>query len=28
MIDGIVIKMEDASISFMDMLVEYNKKNA
>jgi len=28
MIDGIVIKMEDASISFMDMLVEYNKKNS
>ncbi len=28
MIDGIVIKMEDASISFMDLLVEYNKKNA
>ena len=28
MIDGIVIKMEDASISFMDMLVEFNKKNA
>ena len=28
MIDGIVIKMEDASISFMDMLVDYNKKNA
>jgi biopolymer transport protein ExbB len=26
MIDGIVIKMEDASISFMDMLVDYNKK--
>ncbi|MDA0740808.1 MAG: MotA/TolQ/ExbB proton channel family protein [Bacteroidetes bacterium] len=28
MIDGIVIKMEDASISFMDLLVEHNKKNA
>jgi biopolymer transport protein ExbB len=28
MIDGIVIKMEDASISFMDTLVEYNKKNS
>ena len=28
MIDGIVIKMEDASISFMDLLVEYNKKNS
>lgn len=28
MIDGIVIKMEDASITFMDMLVEYNKKNS
>jgi len=28
MIDSIVIKMEDASISFMDILVEYNKKNA
>lgn len=28
MIDNIVIKMEDASISFLDMLVEYNKKNA
>ncbi|HAP72072.1 MAG TPA: flagellar motor protein MotA [Cryomorphaceae bacterium] len=28
MIDGIVIKMEDASISFMDILVEHNKKNA
>ena len=27
MIDGIVIKMEDASISFMDLLVEHNKKN-
>lgn len=27
MIDNIVIKMEDASISFMDMLVEYTKKN-
>ncbi len=28
MIDSIVIKMEDASISFLDILVEYNKKNA
>ena len=28
MIDSIVIKMEDASISFMDLLVEHNKKNA
>lgn len=28
MIDGIVIKMEDASISFLDMLVAYSKKNA
>ena len=28
MIDGIVIKMEDASISFLDLLVEHNKKNA
>ena len=28
MIDGIVIKMEDASISFLDMLVEFSKKNA
>jgi len=28
MIDSIVIKMEDASISFMDTLVEYNKKNS
>ena len=28
MIDGIVIKMEDASISFMDLLVDYNKKNS
>jgi biopolymer transport protein ExbB len=28
MIDGTVIKMEDASISFMDLLVEHNKKNA
>ena len=28
MIDRIVIKMEDASISFMDLLVEHNKKNA
>ncbi len=28
MIDGIVIKMEDASISFMDILVEHNNKNA
>ncbi len=27
MIDNIVIKMEDASISFLDMLVEYDKKN-
>jgi biopolymer transport protein ExbB len=27
MIDSIVIKMEDASISFLDMLVEYEKKN-
>ncbi|MDX5403883.1 MAG: MotA/TolQ/ExbB proton channel family protein, partial [Bacteroidota bacterium] len=27
MIDNIVIKMEDASISFMDMMVEYKKKN-
>lgn len=27
MIDNIVIKMEDASISFLDMLVEYEKKN-
>lgn len=27
MIDGIVIKMEDASISFLDILVAYNKKN-
>jgi biopolymer transport protein ExbB len=27
MIDGIVIKMEDASISFMDLLVAYHKKN-
>ncbi len=28
MIDGIVIKMEDASISFLDLLVEYKKKNS
>jgi biopolymer transport protein ExbB len=28
MIDGIVIKMEDSSISFLDLLVAYNKKNA
>ena len=28
MIDGIVIKMEDASISFLDMLVEFKKKNS
>ena len=28
MIDGIVIKMEDASISFLDILVEYKKKNS
>ncbi len=27
MIDSIVIKLEDASISFMDLLVEHNKKN-
>ena len=27
MIDGIVIKMEDSSISFLDMLVEFDKKN-
>jgi len=27
MIDSIVIKMEDASITFMDMLVAYDKKN-
>jgi len=27
MIDGIVIKMEDASISFLDMLVEFKKKS-
>jgi biopolymer transport protein ExbB len=27
MIDNIVIKMEDASISFLDMLAEYEKKN-
>ena len=27
MIDNIVIKMEDASISFLDMLVDYEKKN-
>ena len=27
MIDGIVIKMEDASISFLDLLVAFNKKN-
>jgi biopolymer transport protein ExbB len=26
-LDGIVVKMEDASISFMDLLVEYNRKN-
>ena len=28
MIDGIVIKMEDASISFLDMLVDFKKKNS
>ena len=28
MIDGIVIKMEDASISFLDLLVDYKKKNS
>jgi len=28
MIDGIVIKMEDASISFLDILVEFKKKNS
>ena len=28
MIDGIVIKMEDASISFLDMLVDFKKKIA
>jgi biopolymer transport protein ExbB len=27
MIDNIVLQMEDASISFMDMLVDYDKKN-
>jgi biopolymer transport protein ExbB len=27
MIDSIVIKLEDASISFMDLLVDYDKKN-
>ncbi len=27
MIDGIVNKMEDASISFLDLIVEYDKKN-
>jgi len=27
LIDSIVIKMEDASITFMDMLVEFDKKN-
>ena len=27
MIDGIVIKMEDASISFLDMLVDFKKKS-
>ncbi|GAB5557837.1 MAG: MotA/TolQ/ExbB proton channel family protein [Schleiferiaceae bacterium] len=27
MIDSIVIKMEDASISFMDLVVDFNKKN-
>jgi biopolymer transport protein ExbB len=27
MIDNIVIKMEDSSISFLDMLVAYDKKN-
>jgi biopolymer transport protein ExbB len=27
MIDNIVIKMEDASISFLDMLVDFDKKN-
>jgi biopolymer transport protein ExbB len=26
-LDGLVVKMEDASINFMDMLVEYNHKN-
>jgi biopolymer transport protein ExbB len=28
MIDGIVIKMEDASISFLDLLVDFKKKNS
>jgi biopolymer transport protein ExbB len=27
MIDSIVIKLEDASISFMDLLVDFDKKN-
>jgi biopolymer transport protein ExbB len=27
MVDGIVNKMEDASISFLDMMISFDKKN-